>query len=89
MSAPELPWPETVWTATIEEVGKQLRKAIGDKETTAICGALMRHGWKCHEQALKTLLDEKCEQILECASRNRRNCQHCNSIAMLLEELLK
>ena len=55
---PEVPWPKDVWPTTIEEAGKLLRAKLGDNDTTAISGTLMRHGWKCAEQAFKTLLEE-------------------------------
>ena len=55
---PEVPWPKEVWPTTIEEAGKLLRAKLGDNDTTAISGTLMRHGWQCAEQAFKTLLED-------------------------------
>lgn len=54
----ESPWPEDVWPTTLEEAGNHLRKAIGDKNTTAISGSLMRHGYRIAERDIKEHLLE-------------------------------
>jgi hypothetical protein len=58
---PQCPWPEAVWTNDVDEIGKMLRKKIGDQNTTAAAGVLMRHGWKI---ASKEIMDSLIERGL-------------------------
>jgi hypothetical protein len=50
-----------VWTNDVDEIGKMLRKKIGDQNTTAAAGVLMRHGWKI---ASKEIMDSLIERGL-------------------------
>lgn len=48
----QCPWPKDVWPSTRGEVGELMRRKLGDNDTTAISGVLMREGW---ELAIKTI----------------------------------
>jgi hypothetical protein len=50
------PWPQDVWTGTIEDVGANMRAQLGDVTTTAISGVLMRHGWMLARKAVEDAL---------------------------------
>lgn len=54
----ECPWPEDVWTSTLEQTITELVKLIPDGDTrTAICGVLMRQGWRLAEKAVNERLE--------------------------------
>lgn len=55
LKIPECPWLEDVWPQTVNEAGKTMRAALGDEQTTAISGALMRHGWNLAIEEMRKL----------------------------------
>lgn len=55
---PPCPWPQEVWPTTLDEAGDRLRLRLGDQDTTAISGTLMRHGWELAERAILDRLVE-------------------------------
>lgn len=59
----ECPWPKTVWPSTVDSVGRVMRENLGDAETTAISGTLMRHGWRLAVKRIQELLSEKSNEV--------------------------
>lgn len=50
----QCPWPKDVWPTTLVDAGDVMREKLGDADTTAISGVLMRQGW---ELAIKAIVE--------------------------------
>lgn len=57
---PECPWPEDVWSNTLEQITPAYVKLVPNDHTrTCFSGVLMRHGWRLAEKAIMERLAEQ------------------------------
>lgn len=61
METMTIPYDERIFPTTIDEAGKYLRKKIGDKNTSAIAGALCRFGWQAAQKEIVYRINEMIE----------------------------
>lgn len=75
---PECPWPETVWTMTMEQY---VHAIPSDILRTRISGLLMREGWNLAMKEIAPFIAQLQAQLAECQARPTTAFQYDHQLA--------